>query len=421
MFPDMHRTHIHRDIEGVLSAVCTDVGQAARLPAIDINTWTGADVVASCTGEHVAIQNRWFGLCTETANKNSIREETMFLYTNPCLLNREKLFEYFVTVVGQRRAQNGSVTNPQHIEGDICEQQYSFIDEHKKKYILHQQRKNEQANRQHALRLQQNKERLTQLLMPHTISKQFLLQIHHNVSCLLALLVAENSLHAIRSKIITIAQIFNHETDELFRLSHLNEMYMHIETYASTMQAEVLNTFFPPHYACLEKENHLSHTMQPLLDCYARNDTSRQKDENWQDLIKRAYTMQDYIGLMRVEDILSGMVDIGDNIVPIQTATDQHIENDVATLRFIVCVLFVIHTWNTSKHLCKSPMSFTRLDNPKNIIFHPASSTYVYDIAPGRVFCHGGYLYCRPPQAHKKGIILRSKCILSLCLRLCMD
>ena len=259
---------------------------------------------------------------------------------------------------------------------------------------------------------------LKRLLMPHTLSTRFLLEMHRNISRLLTLLVVENSLDMIRNTIVTVVPVFNHTTQELFRLRYLNEMSVHVETCANNMRSEALNAFFPPHYACWDKDNPLTHSMQPLLDCYARTDLKRPRIDSWHDKIKQAHTMQDYIGLLRVEDILISMVDKGENMVPILTEADHIIKTDVTILRFIVCVLFVIHVHNTSGRFCKKKLVFARLDNPQDIVFNSASSMHVYNIAPGQVFCHGGYLYVRPPDSRQAGIVLRSKCILSLLLRL---
>lgn len=377
-------------------------------------------MAASCTDENVKHHNQRFGLCAKTAHQNSISDAQMYIYTNPGLLDREALFAYLMDAVSRRGAQSGAKTQPGHVEEENDGKVNSFIQDHKKKYRKHYQRIKDRENKKHMLRLQQNKDTLKQLLMPKTLNTRFLLEINHNISHLLSLLVLEESLHKIRGSIITVPTKFNHTTEDLYRLDYLNEQYVHVEACANSILPEALNAFFPPHYACSDKDNPFSHSMQPLLDCYARNDVSSHTNESWHDQIKRAYTMQDYSSLQCAEDILSAMVSKGDNIVPILSEADHSLENDVALLRFIMCVLFVIYVCNKSKRLCK-PLSFTRLDNPANIVFHLPSSKHVYDIPPGRILCHGGYVYIRQPDLHCAGTMLRSKCILSLCLRLCAN
>jgi len=407
----------HQDITHVLSLVCTDIGAAAGLPSIDITKWTGGDVGASCTNENVTAHNLRFGLSRETAHKNNMGEEKMYLYTNSCLLNREELFAYFMNAVESRGPQNG-VAGLAEDEIHEHEPLVSYIREHKKKYIMHQNRNLQRANSRHAVRLQQNKDMLKGLLMPHKLSTRFLAEMHRNISKLLTLSVLEKSLYMIRNNIVTVPVVFNHTTQELFRLHYLNEVSVHVETSAKSICSEALNAFLPPHYACWDKGNPLCHSMQPLLDCYARTDLGNPVLELWHNTIKQAHTMQDYTGLLRVEDILTGMVSKGENMTPIPREIDHIMKNDVATLRFIVCVLFVIHIHNTSRGISNHPLFFTRLDNPNHIVFHSPSSMHLYSIAPGQVFCHGGYLYVRPPDMQQAGTVLRSKCILSLCLRL---
>ena len=416
----MDRTCPRADIKQTIALICTDIGTAAGLRNIDITRRIGSDVAASCTDENVKLHNQHFGLCAKTAHQNSISNVQMYLFTNPGLLDREELFAYLMDAVGRRGTQGGGETQTGHVEEQKDEQLDPFIHEHNEKYRKHYQRIMDQENAKHTLRLQQNKEVLRQLLMPKTLNTRFLLEVNHNISHLLSLLVLEERLHKIRESIITVPTIFNHTTEDLYKLDCLNEQYVHVERCANSILAEALNVFFPPHYACWNKDNPLSHTMQPLLDCYARNDVSSPTDESWHDQMKRAYTMHDYSRLQRAEDILTAMVGKGDNIVPILSEADHRIENDATLLRFIMCVLFVIDVCNKSKRLCK-PLSFTRLDHPANIVFHLPSSKHVYDIRQGQMFCHGGYLYIRRPDMHCAGTMLRSKCILSLCLRLCAD
>ena len=419
----MDARHPSHDIAGVLSLICTDIGAAAGLPNIDITKLTGSDVAASCTDDNVAVHNQKFGLSTKVAHGNSIKNEVMFLYTNPCLLDRDELFMHLENAVRKRGSQKDGESSrpPAGVEEESDERLSALIDEHNNNYAMHQQRNLHRANMKHAARLQQNKDLLTRLLMPHTLSTRFLLEMHHYISGLLTLIVAEESLHMIRNSIVTVPATFNHATRDLVNLRYLNEMCVNVETCANSVQTEALHAFFPPHYACWDKDNGLSHAMQPLLDCYARNDMVKPMDDSWHENIKRAHTMQDYTKLLRVEDILISMVCKGDNMVPVLAAADHSIESEVALMRFIVCVLFVIHIHNMSKRFCKSPLSFTRLDNPENIVVHSASSAHIYDIAPGRVFCHGGYLHVRPPDASRANSVLRSRCILSLCLRLAGD
>ena len=414
---EMDRTCSRQNIEQVISGICTDVGQAAGLSNIDITEWTGGDVADSCKDDKVTMSCQCFGLSATTASKNMISMEKMFLYTNPSLVDREELFKYFMDAVGRREVSNNSMTYLSQTNEEQNEHS-SFICEHRQKYRNHQHRILVQTNLQHAQRLQLNKELLTRLLMPHTLSTRFLMEIHRNVSHLLALLVAERSFHMVSSHIVTLPPIFDHRTEQLFRLSHLNEICVDVEACASSIQAQALNGFLPSHYACWDKDNPLFCTMQPLLDLYARNDVDRQKDDCWHDQIKQAYTMQDYKQLMRVDDILNLMVDKGDNVVPLLTDSNSFLQKDVVVLRFIVCLLFVIHVHNTFTCFHKTPLSFTRLDNPDNVIFHSPSSTHICNITPGQFFCYQGYLHIRPQDKRRSNIVLRSKCILSLFLSL---
>lgn len=96
--------------------------------------------------------------------------------------------------------------------------------------------------------------------------------------------------------------------------------------------------------------NPLSRSMQTLIGCYARTYACRVNDQFWHDQIKAAYTctMEDCIQVLTVEDILVAMVAKGDTIVPVLSEADHRIDNDVPYLRFIMCVLFVIHVCNKS-------------------------------------------------------------------------
>lgn len=407
-----------RDIRQTLSLICTNIGAAADLSDIDITTWIGKDVAASCTDDTIKLQNEHFGLCSKTAHRNSISDVQMYLYTNPCLLDREELFAYMMDAVGRRDTQSSDTVSPENVEQDSGEHLSPLILEQKEKFRMHHRGLIERDNAKHMLRLQKNKDLLRQMLMPQTLSTRFLFEMHHNICRLLSLLVVEESLHKMREIIVTVPPMFYHTTEDLVRLTYINEQSVHIESFANSILAEALNAFLPPHYACWDKTNPLSHSMHPLIDCYARTDACRVNDHVWHDKLKAAYTMEDYIKLMRVEDILVAMVAKGDNIVPVLSQADHSIENDVPFLRFIMCVLFLIHVCNKSERFGK-PLFFTRLDNAANIIFNVRSTMSIYNIKPGQMFCHGGYIYIRPPGMQPAGVIIRSKCILSLHLRLC--
>ena len=410
----MDRTCRHEHIKQTISLICTDIGTVAGLPDIDITKWMGTNVTVSCTDENVKRDNRRFGLCSKTAHQNLISDVQMYIYTNPALLDREELFAYLVDSVGRRGIQSDG--HEKQINGNLD----TLIHDHNEQFRMHRQRIKDRENTKHMLRLQQNKDLLRHLLMPKTLSTRFLLQTHRTISHLLSLSVLEDSLKQIQDIIITVPTTFDHSTQDLYKIGVVNSQYVHVENCANTILPEALNAFFPPHYACWDKDNPLSHSMQPLLDCYRRNYMNSMVDESWHDQMKIAYTMQDYNGLLCVEDILIAMVNKGDNIIPTQLEDDHRIINDVALLRFIMCVLFVVYVCNKCKKFCK-PFSFTRVDNPANIIFHSPSSKHVYDIAPGKLFCHGGFLYIRRPNSHHAATVLRSKCILSLVLKLCTD
>lgn len=414
----MDRSCPRQKLKDTLRLICTNIGEAASLPEVDISMLIGKDVADACTQEKVNFYNKKFGLCPETARKNSITDEQMYLYTNPCLLDRAELFAYLVDLVEQRGTCINGAVQPSNVEED--ENENLLIKEQKDKYRIHKQHIMAKENAKHMLRLQKNKELLRRLLLPQTLSTRFLLEMHHYITSLLCLVVVEESLQRMRERIVTVPTIFDHATQDLFRLSYLNEQSVHVESFANGIQGEALNAFFPPHYSCWDNQNPLSHSMQPLLDCYARTDASTSIDDSWHDQIKAAYTMAEYLKLQSVEDILISMVAKGDNIVPIPSDDAHSMKNDAELLRFIICVLFVIHVCNLSQHFEK-PLSFSRLDNPANLLLHGLSNTYVYNLHPGRLFCHGGYLYIRPPTRQRSTVVLRSKCILSLCLELSAD
>lgn len=375
-------------------------------------------MAACCTAENVKLHNQRFGLSAANAHSNSISQEKMYLYTNTCLLDREELFAHMMDAVEQRGARNGGAIRPDDKSDDG--HLPVLIHEHKLKYRMHQQHNLEKDARRHKLRLQHNKGLLTRLLMPHTLSTRFLVEMHSYISRLLILFVVEESLYKSMESIVTQSPLFLHTTEDLLRLPYLNEQCVEVEACAKSIQAEALNAFLPPHYACWDKEYPLSHNMQALLNCYARNDVNKRDDESWHDKIRQAYTMQDYSGLFRVEDILVAMVSHGANMIPSPAECDHSIENDVAFLRFIMCVLFVIYVCNKSGHF-RVPLAFTRLDNPTNVVFHAPSTMHLFNIVPGYMFCHGGYVYIRPPEEPLSRSLLRSKCVLSLLLKLSVN
>ena len=407
-----------QDLRHHLARICTDIGAAAGLPTIDITKWIGGDVAACCTAENVKLHNQRFGLSAETAHTNSISQEKMFLYTNPCLLDRDELFAHMMDAVERRGATDGEPTTSggKSDDGHLP----VLIREHQIKYRKHQQHNLEQAAKRHKLRLQNNRGLLTQLLMPHTLSTRFVVEMHCYISQLLCLVVVEESLHKIRESIVTQSPRFLCTTEELVKLPYLNQQCVEVGACAKSIQAEALNAFLPPHYACWDKEYPLSHNMQALLNCYARNDVNKRDDDSWHDKIRQAYTMQEYSGLFRVEDILIAMASHGANMIPTPAEGDHSVENDVAYLRFLMCILFVIYVCNKSGRFM-APLSFTRLDNPTNLVFHAPTTTHLFNISPGIMFCHGGHIYIRPPEEHLSAVVLRSKCVLSLIVKMAAD
>ena len=407
-----------QELRQKLSRICTDVGAAAGLPSIDITKWFGGDVVECCSEENARHYNRRFGLSAENAQNNSISQERMYLYTNPCLLDRDELFAYMMNAVELRGAMN--VDPPMPCDRSTDGHPFSLILDHQIKYRMHQQLNLEQEAKRHKLRLQQNRGLLTQLLMPHKLSTRFVVEMHCYISRLLSLLVVEESLYKSRESIVTQSPLVLHSTEALLGLPYLNEQCVEVGTCAKSIQAEALNAFLPPHYACWDKEYPLSHNMQALLNCYARNDVNKRDDDLWHQKIRQAYTMEDYSSLFRVEDILIAMVGHGANMIPSPAEVDHSVENDVAYLRFIMCLFFVIYVCNKSGRF-KRPLSFTRLDNTSNIVFHAPSAMHLFNVAPGSMFCHGGYVYFRPPEEPLSAVLIRSKCVLSLFLKLSVD
>lgn len=399
--PDSNR----EELQEAIDELCTDIGASAGLVDIDITTLAGGNVVPSSIDKHAENALKRYSLYDKTIEP--LNKEQVFLYTNPCMLDMGDLIAHTIERVRHR------------MDGDSAEWSQNtvsaFIHEHKVKFMKHHHRIIEKANAMNAMHLEQKKGQLARLLMPHTLSKRFLLEVHRNIQCLLATCIAEASLCRHCRETSLVEPLFKRTREHFYKLGYLIGNRVEVPTCVNKIRGEALNAFFPRYYAVLDAEYPMAFAMQPLLDCYARTDIKA--TDEWHEEMRRAYTMQDYSGLYEVSDILGRMVMNGDNMVP--DCTDLCCKrNDVKTLRFIMCVLFVIHVHNTSEFFRTRPMSFTRLDNNANIIEHSATSTYVYDFAPGKFFCRGGYLYVRHLDAKNTGTILRSKCVLSLCLEL---
>lgn len=402
------------DINQSLQLICTDIAKTCGLEDIDVSKLVGGDVRENCQEENVKKHFQRVGLTMTAARRNKLKPEDMFIYTNPCVLDREELFDYLLDLIEEKQSVNTPLTHSAQVERE--NDTPSLYDEQKQKYVLHHERILERVKAKKALSLEENKEFLCQILMPYTFNSRFLVQIHKTICQLVAMCVVEESLYMIRDNVVTVPALF-HKREELYKLLYLNEISVDVAACAKSIRSDVLNAFLPPHYAVWDKENPMAYSIHPLLDCYARNDASCAKADIWHEQIKQAHTMHDYLELMRVEDILARIVLKGDNIVPVHTDMEEFLKHDVQTLRFLVCVLFVIYIHNMSqKNSGRKPLSFTRLDNADNIIFHQPSCKHVYQILPGNVFCHGGYIYVRSPD--KESTVLRSKCILSLCWKL---